>query len=118
MILCLTALMIIGLRESIAFTNVAISLSLLVMFFIIGSSVKFIKAENYTPFIPEEFGITGIAKAGSIAVFSYLGYEALANVSEECKNPRRDVPIGILVAFSICTILYLLMTVALIGMVP
>ena len=75
---------------------------------------KFIQADNYVPYIPEntgklgEFGWSGILRGAAIVFFAFLGFDAVSTAAQETKNPKRDMPIGILVSLLVCTILYIL----------
>jgi APA family basic amino acid/polyamine antiporter len=78
--------------------------------------MSFIHPANYHPFSPN--GFPGILAGGSIIFFTYIGFDSVSTASEECKNPRRDVPIGIVATLIVCTILYIGVAVVLTGMVP
>jgi len=75
---------------------------------------KYINTENYTPYIPDnsgtfgEFGFSGIIRAAAIVFFAYIGFDAVSTAAQEAKNPKRDMPIGILGSLAICTVLYIL----------
>jgi len=82
----------------------------------VGFGASFIHPSNYHPFSPN--GWTGVLAGGSIIFFTYIGFDSVSTASEECRNPRRDVPIGILATLIICTILYVGVAVVLTGIVP
>jgi APA family basic amino acid/polyamine antiporter len=110
--------------------------------FVIVAGLGFVKASNYTPFIPpsqptkaEEgltapliqvlfgiepvtFGILGIVTGASIVFFAYIGFDVVATTAEEAKNPQRDLPIGIIASLVICTVLYMAVAAVITGMVP
>lgn len=75
---------------------------------------QFIQNDNYTPYIPAntgtlgEFGVSGIFRGAAIVFFAFLGFDAVSTAAQETKNPKRDMPIGILVSLLVCTILYIL----------
>jgi len=83
-----------------------------------------VKSENYTPFIPEntgtfgEFGWSGIMRAAAVIFFAYIGFDAVSTAAQEAKNPKRDMPIGILGSLVICTFLYVAVAFVLTGIVP
>ncbi|MBE7158054.1 MAG: amino acid permease, partial [Rhodospirillales bacterium] len=78
--------------------------------------VGFIHSANYHPFTPN--GMSGVLAGGSIIFFTYIGFDAVSTASEECRNPQRDVPIGIIATLIVCTILYIGVALVLTGMVP
>jgi APA family basic amino acid/polyamine antiporter len=84
---------------------------------------QYIRPENYTPYIPEntgkfgEFGFPGIIRAAAIVFFAYIGFDAVSTAAQEAKNPKRDMPIGILLSLGICTILYILFAHVMTGVV-
>jgi APA family basic amino acid/polyamine antiporter len=82
----------------------------------ISFGLSFIHTSNYHPFSPN--GFTGVLAGGSIIFFTYIGFDSVSTASEECKNPKRDVPIGIIATLIVCTILYIGVAVVLTGMVP
>ncbi len=113
-IVLMSLLLIKGTRES-AFVNaiiVALKIAVVLVFILLGW--KYINNENYHPYIPEntgnfgEFGFSGIIRAAAIVFFAYIGFDAVSTAAQEAKNPKRDMPIGILGSLLICTILYLL----------
>src|SRR5207249_9504805 len=83
-----------------------------------------VRAANYTPFIPEntgkfgEFGWSGIMRAAAVIFFAYIGFDAVSTAAQECKNPQKDMPIGIIGSLAVCTVLYILFSIVLTGMVP
>jgi APA family basic amino acid/polyamine antiporter len=113
-IVLMSLLLIKGTRES-AFVNgviVAIKITVVLVFIILGWS--YINYSNYNPYIPDntgnfgEFGFSGIIRAAAIVFFAYIGFDAVSTAAQEAKNPKRDMPIGILGSLVICTILYIL----------
>ncbi|MEZ5895979.1 MAG: amino acid permease [Parvularculaceae bacterium] len=118
--LLLAMLLTLGVSESAGVNNVivVIKLAVIIAFILIGAAIilpnigKF--APNWQPFIPEptgergEFGVGGVMRAASIVFFAYIGFEAVSTAGQEAKNPKRDMPIGILGSLVICTVLYML----------
>jgi basic amino acid/polyamine antiporter, APA family len=113
-IVLMSLLLIKGTRES-AFVNtiiVALKVSVVLVFIFLGW--KYINTENYTPYIPDNtgtfgnFGFSGIIRAAAIVFFAYIGFDAVSTAAQEAKNPKRDMPWGILGSLAICTVLYIL----------
>lgn len=103
-----------GTRESALVNNVIVGLKVCVVLIFIFLGWGYINTDNYTPYIPlntgnfGEFGFSGIARAAAIVFFAYIGFDAVSTAAQEAKNPRRDMPIGILLSLAICTVLYIL----------
>lgn len=122
-VLLVTALLVVGVSESAQVNNVIVLVKVGVLLLFIGIGIQYINPENYTPFIPPagekfgQFGISGIFVAASAVFFAYVGFEAVSTAAGEAKNPGRDLPIGILGSLFICTILYMLTTLVLTGVV-
>jgi amino acid transporter len=87
-----------------------------VIFAVIVVGAFFIKLSNWTPFVPH--GVPGILKGVSAVFFAYIGFDAISTMAEECKNPERDMPRGIMGAIVVSTILYVLVALVLTGIVP
>lgn len=113
-IVLMSLLLIKGTRES-AFVNaiiVGLKVTVVLIFIILGW--QYINNSNYTPYIPDntgtfgDFGFSGIIRAAAIVFFAYIGFDAVSTAAQEAKNPKRDMPIGILGSLAICTILYIL----------
>jgi basic amino acid/polyamine antiporter, APA family len=123
-ILAMTWLLVVGVKESATVNNVivAIKLSVVVLFIAIG--IFYVNPENWTPFIPEntgvdgQYGWSGILRGAGIVFFAYVGFEAVSTAAQEARNPKRDVPIGIIGSLVVCTILYMLVALVLTGVVP
>ena len=118
-----TVLLVIGIRESanVNAVIVIVKVAVVVMFILVGAF--FIRAANWDPFIPAnrgEFGIygwSGILRGAGVIFFAYIGFDAVSTAAQETRNPERDLPIGILVSLVICTILYILVSGVLTGIV-
>lgn len=113
-IVLMSLLLIKGTKES-AFVNaiiVALKIAVVLIFIILGW--KYINTANYDPYIPDntgkfgDFGFSGIIRAAAIVFFAYIGFDAVSTAAQEAKNPKRDMPIGILGSLAICTLLYIL----------
>ncbi len=122
-VLMVTALLVIGVSESAQVNNLIVLVKVGVLLLFIGIGIQHINPSNYTPFIPPagekfgQFGISGIFVAASAVFFAYVGFEAVSTAAGEAKNPGRDLPVGILGSLFICTILYMLTTLVLTGVV-
>lgn len=115
-ILLITALVSIGVKESTRFNNVMVLIKLAVIITFIIAGIGYVKPENWTPFAP--FGFQGIVTSAATVFFAYIGFDVIATASEEVKRPKRDMPIGIIVSLAICTFFYIAVSLVLTGMVP
>ncbi len=115
-VLVITALLVIGVRESARFNAamVAVKLVAIVFFLIVG--VGYVNPANWSPFMP--YGYQGIFAAAAVVFFAYIGFDAVSTTAEEAKNPSRDLPIGIIASLVICTVLYLAVAAVLSGIIP
>ena len=113
-VVLMSCLLIRGTRESAAVNNFIVALKVSVVLIFIFLGWGFINSENYHPYIPDNtgsfgsFGWSGIVRAAGIIFFAYIGFDAVSTAAQEAKNPKRDMPIGILLSLAICTVLYLL----------
>jgi APA family basic amino acid/polyamine antiporter len=112
----ITWLLIRGVKESARFNNVIVVLKIITLLFFIGVGVVFVKPANWHPFFPG--GASGVWTGASLIFFAYIGFDAVSTAAEECKNPARDMPRGIIGSLIVCTILYVAAAVALTGMIP
>ncbi len=115
-VLLLTVVLVRGIRESARTNNIMVLVKIAAILLFIFFGLSFIHPANYTPFSPN--GLSGILAGGSIIFFTYIGFDSISTASEECKNPRRDVPIGIIATLVVATILYVGVAMVLIGLVP
>ena len=93
-VLLLTVVLVRGIRESARTNNIMVLVKIAAILLFIGFGLSFVHTSNYHPFSPN--GFTGVLAGGSIIFFTYIGFDSVSTASEECKNPRRDVPIGII----------------------
>ncbi len=113
-VVIVSLLLIKGSKESAAVNAVIVTLKVAVVLTFIVLGWKYINKANYVPYIPEnlgkfgEFGFSGIIRAAAIVFFAYIGFDAVSTAAQEAKNPKRDMPIGILGSLAICTVLYIL----------
>jgi APA family basic amino acid/polyamine antiporter len=129
-IVAVSSLLVIGIRETARFNNWIVAIKLIVIaLFIISAAPAFNTANWVTPsdpqgaFIPPNagtgvFGWSGILRGAAVVFFAYIGFDAVSAAAQEAKNPMRDMPIGILGSLVICTILYIVVCVVLTGIVP
>ncbi len=104
-----------GTKESITFNRILVATKLGVIFLFLAVATPMIKVENYAEFFP--FGIHGVFIGAAIVFYAYIGFDAVACAAEECKNPKRDLPIGIIGSLLICTALYVAVSLVLTGIV-
>jgi APA family basic amino acid/polyamine antiporter len=115
-VLIITALLVIGVRESARFNAAMVAVKLAAILFFIVVGTTYVKPENWSPFMP--YGIQGIAAAAAVVFFAYIGFDAVSTTAEEAKNPARDLPVGIIASLVICTALYLAVAGILSGIIP
>ena len=115
-VIVLTVLLVRGIRESARTNNIMVLIKIVAILVFIGVGLHFIHPTNYVPFSPN--GWSGVLAGGSIIFFTYIGFDSVSTASEECKNPQRDVPIGIIATLIVCTILYIGVALVLTGIVP
>ncbi len=141
LIVFLGVLISLGIKESMRVNLVLVGIKLFIVLFVIVAGIQFISAANYDPFIPAQqvteaqsgmtqpllqalagiepsaFGVTGIFAGASLVFFAYIGFDVVATTAEETKNPKRDLPIGIIGSLIICTVLYCAVALVVTGMV-
>jgi len=115
-VLLLTVVLVRGIRESARTNNIMVLVKICAILLFVSFGLSFIHPSNYHPFSPN--GFSGVLAGGSIIFFTYIGFDSVSTASEECRNPRRDVPIGIIATLVVCTILYMGVAVILTGLVP
>jgi APA family basic amino acid/polyamine antiporter len=115
-VLAIMILLVIGIRESARFNAAMVAIKGAAVLFFIMAGVAFVKPENWSPFAP--YGWSGIMAAAAVVFFAYIGFDAVSTTAEEAKNPKRDLPIGIIASLVICTTLYLAVAAVLSGIVP
>ncbi len=114
-VLVITALVYIGIRESKFASNIMTVLKIAIILLVIFLGLNYVNPENWSPFAPN--GVEGVLKGVSAVFFAYIGFDALSTTAEECKNPRRDLPRAMILSLIICTILYIALALVLTGMV-
>ena len=111
----ITALVFRGIKESRNASNAMVVVKLSVVLLIIAVGIFYVDTTNWTPFAPN--GVKGVLKGISAVFFAYIGFDAISTTAEECKDPQRDLPRGMMYAIVICTVLYILIALVLTGMV-
>jgi APA family basic amino acid/polyamine antiporter len=115
-VVVITGLLVIGVRESARFNAAIVAVKLAAILFFIVVGVAYVQPANWSPFMP--YGPQGIAAAAAVVFFAYIGFDAVSTTAEEAKNPSRDLPIGIIASLVICTTLYLAVSGILSGIIP
>jgi basic amino acid/polyamine antiporter, APA family len=119
-----TALLIVGVSESASVNAVIVVVKVGVVLVVIAAGALFIDTANWHPFIPEntgrfgEYGWSGILRGAGVIFFAYIGFDAVSTSAQEARNPQRDMPRGILGSLAICTVLYVLVSGVIVGLVP
>lgn len=126
-IVVITAVLVIGVRESANFNSAAVMIKVSVVLIFIGLAATFAFANwshmmaNWHPFIPKnlghfgQFGLSGIMRGAGVVFFAYIGFDAVSTAAQESKNPQKDMPFGILGSLIICTVLYIIVSGLLTG---
>src|SRR6267154_478359 len=119
-----TALCYKGIKESAVVNTVIVAIKVAIVIAVIAFGFMYVNTANWIPYIPKntgtfgEFGWSGIFQASAIIFFAYIGFDGVSTVAQEAKNPQRGIPIGMLGSLAICTLLYVLMSSVLTGLVP
>jgi APA family basic amino acid/polyamine antiporter len=117
-------LLVLGVSESANINNAIVVIKIIVLLTFIAVGLQYINPANWDPFIPpqgdswDQFGVGGIFRGASIIFFAYVGFEAVSTAAAEAKNPSKDVPIGILGALFVCTLIYMVVAAVMTGVVP
>jgi len=120
----ITILLVIGIRESANVNTGVVFVKVAVVIAFILAGIAFVNRQNWTPFIPENtgtfghYGFSGILRGAGVIFFAYIGFDAVSTAAQEAKNPQRDMPIGIIGSLVVCTILYIIVSAVLTGIVP
>jgi len=111
-----TALLVVGIRESASTNAVIVTVKVLVVGFVIVAGIGYVRPENWQPFAPQ--GWNGIMAGAATVFFAYIGFDAVTTAAEEARRPERDMTIGILGSLVVCTLLYLMVAAVVTGMSP
>jgi len=114
-IILITALVYRGMKESRNASNLMVIIKLCIVLLVIAVGIFYVDTANWHPFAPN--GVSGVLKGVSAVFFAYIGFDAISTTAEECKDPQRDLPKGMMWAIIICTILYIAIALVLTGMV-
>ena len=119
-----TTICYIGIKQSAWVNTLVVTLKVAVILAVIGFGAAHINTANWHPFIPPntgvsgEFGWSGILRASGVIFFAYIGFDAVSTAAQESRNPSRDLPFGLIMGLTICTVLYILMAATLTGLMP
>ena len=115
-VLCVTALLVRGTKESARTTGLIVIIKLAVILFFLAVGLSSVDPSNWVPFMPN--GFQGVGSAAAIVFFAFIGFDAVSTTAEEANNPQKDLPIGIITSLGLCTVLYVLVSAVLTGMLP
>ena len=120
----MSAVLVIGIRESARVNSVIVILKVAIVLLVVLVSLSHLSRANWTPFIPPNtgewgtYGWSGVLRGAGLVFFAYIGFDTVSTAAQESKNPQRDMPIGILGSLVVCTLLYVVVSAVLVGMVP
>ena len=120
----MSTVLVIGIRESARVNNIIVILKVAIVLLVVIVGLSHITPANWKPFIPPNtgewgtFGWSGVLRGAGLVFFAYIGFDAVSTTAQEAKNPQKDMPIGILGSLAICTLLYMMVSAVLTGMVP
>lgn len=123
-VLLVAALLIIGIKQSADTNTLLVAIKALVLVVFVVAGAAYVNRANLTPFVPPntgtfgQFGWSGVLRGAGVMFFAYIGFDAVSTAAQEAKNPRRDMPIGILGSLAICTVIYIAVAIVLLGIVP
>ncbi|MEO6238675.1 MAG: amino acid permease, partial [Vicinamibacterales bacterium] len=122
--IAVTTLLIVGVSESATVNAVIVVIKVAIVLVVIGAGALFIDTANWHPFIPEntgtfgEYGWSGILRGAGVIFFAYIGFDAVSTSAQEARDPQRDMPRGILGSLAVCTVLFVLVSAVMVGVVP
>ena len=114
-VVLITYITYVGIRESKNAANIMVGLKMLIILLVIFAGAFYITPKNWIPFLPN--GASGVLKGISSVFFAYIGFDAISTTAEECKDPQRDLPRGMIYSLIICTVIYVAIALVLTGMV-
>jgi len=123
-VLLITALLVIGIRESARVNAAIVVVKVMVIVIFVAVGLAFIKPALWKPFIPANkgtfgfFGWSGVLRGAGFIFFAYLGFDAVSTTAQEARNPQKDMPFGILGSLAICTVIYIILSLVMTGVVP
>jgi APA family basic amino acid/polyamine antiporter len=122
--IAVTALLIVGVSEAASVNGVIVMTKVAVLLIVIAAGALFVDSANWHPFIPPntgtfgEYGWSGVLRGAGVIFFAYIGFDAVSTSAQEARNPQRDMPRGILGSLAICTLLFVLVSGVMVGLVP
>src|SRR3954463_2831368 len=122
--IAVTMLLIVGVSESATVNAVIVVIKVGIVLIVIGAGAMFIQTANWHPFIPPnpgtfgEYGWSGVLRGAGVIFFAYIGFDAVSTSAQEARDPQRDMPRGILGSLAICTVLFVLVSAVMVGIVP
>jgi APA family basic amino acid/polyamine antiporter len=111
-----TWVLVIGVKESAVVNNIMVVVKILILLLFAVVGFNYVKGEHFTPFLPG--GWAGVQAGAAIIFFSFIGFDAVSTAAEETRNPKRDIPIGIFGSLIVCTLIYIVVAVVLVGIIP
>ncbi len=123
-VVLMSTILVIGIKESATVNNFIVALKLTIILLIVGVGLSHITTANWHPFIPPNtgewgtYGWSGVLRGAGLVFFAYIGFDAVSTAAQECRNPQKDLPLGILGSLAVCTLLYVIVSAVLVGMVP
>jgi APA family basic amino acid/polyamine antiporter len=111
-----TWILVVGIKESARANNIMVALKIVILFFFIAVGAFYVKPENWSPFMPN--GLAGVWTGASLIFFAFIGFDAISTAAEECRNPGKDMPIGIIGSLIVCTLFYIATAAVLTGIEP
>ena len=112
----ITSILVVGIRESASFNALMVLIKVAAVIFVIVAGIGYVDPSNWSPFMP--YGMKGVLGAAGVIFFAYIGFDSVSTHAEEAKNPKTDVPIGIIASLAVCTVLYILVAAVVTGMLP
>ncbi|HTH58903.1 MAG TPA: amino acid permease [Paraburkholderia sp.] len=112
----ITTLLSVGVRESARVNNIMVAIKVAVVLLVIGAGAFHVQPENWHPFMPN--GWNGVFGAAAVMFFAFIGFDSVSSAAEEVKNPKRDLPVGIIASLAVCAVLYVAVAAVVTGIVP
>ncbi|WP_440222378.1 amino acid permease [Dokdonella sp. MW10] len=119
----ISTLCYVGITQSAFVNSIIVAIKVVVILMFVAFGLQYVNPDNWVPFIPEnqgpgQYGFDGIVRGAAVVFFAYIGFDAVSTAAGEAKNPQRDMPMGILGSLAICTIIYIIVSLVLTGMLP
>ena len=123
-VLALTGMLVAGMRESARVNAVMVALKLTVIAVVVLGGIAFVVPAYWQPFLPPntghfgEFGFSGVARGAAVVFFAFIGFDAVSTAAQDARDPQRDMPVGLLGSLAICTVLYMAVSLVMVGLAP